>query len=116
MAFDWNFPSKAMSEHEKFVVPHEIDEILDRLPPQVTLHVPDHILSLWFPPGPSNGVMQGRVLARALSYAAVPAASRITATSAKESSPRRYCRKIDPAKAPSTSSAEVKPGSCGCGR
>ena len=58
-----------MSEHEKFVVPHEIDEILDRLPPQVTLHVPDHILSLWFPPGPSNGVMQGHPLARALSYA-----------------------------------------------
>jgi hypothetical protein len=48
MAFDRNFPSKAMSEHEKFVVPHEIDEILDRLPPQVTLHVPDNILSRWF--------------------------------------------------------------------
>ena len=30
-----------MSEHEKFAVPHEIEEILDRLPPQVTLHVPD---------------------------------------------------------------------------
>ena len=69
MAFDRNSPSKAMSEHEKFVVPHEIDEILDRLPPRVTLHVPDHILSLWFPPGPSNGVMQGRALARAVSYA-----------------------------------------------
>jgi hypothetical protein len=65
MAFDRNFPSKAMSEHEKFVVPHEIDEILDRLPPRVTLHVPDHILSRWFPPGPANGVMEGRALARA---------------------------------------------------
>ena len=69
MAFDRNFPAKAMSEQEKFAVPHEIEEILDRLPPQVTLHVPDHILSLWFPPGPSNGVMQGRALARAVSYA-----------------------------------------------
>ncbi len=58
-----------MSEHEKFSVPHEIDEILDRLPTQVTLHVPDHILSLWFPPGPANGVMAERALARALSYA-----------------------------------------------
>src|SRR5260221_11996093 len=58
-----------MSEHEKFAVPHEIEEILDRLPPQVTLHVPDHILSLWFPPGPANRVMEGRALARALSYA-----------------------------------------------
>ena len=54
-----------MSEHEKFAAPHEIEEILDRLPPQVTLHVPDHILSLWFPPGPANGVMEGRALARA---------------------------------------------------
>jgi hypothetical protein len=58
-----------MSEHEKFAVPHEIEEILDRLPPRVTLHVPDHILSLWFPPGPANGVMEGRALARVLSYA-----------------------------------------------
>src|SRR5215470_20347715 len=33
---------------------------------------------------------------------AVPAASRITAMSVKESSPRRYRRKIDPAKASST--------------
>jgi hypothetical protein len=64
-----NFPWKAMSEHEKFAVPHEIEEILDRLPPRVTLHVPDHILSLWFPPGPANGVMEGRALARVLSYA-----------------------------------------------
>ena len=69
MAFDRNFPSKAMSEHEKFVVPHEIDEILDRLPRRVTLHVPDRILSLWFPPGPANGVMEGSALARAVNYA-----------------------------------------------
>ena len=58
-----------MSEHEKFAVPHEIEEILDRLPPQVTLNVPDHILALWFPPGPVDGVMEGRALARTLSYA-----------------------------------------------
>src|SRR5262245_46407882 len=111
--------SKAMSEHEKFAVPHEIDEILDRLPPQVTLHVPDHILALWFPPGPANGVMEGRALAARLATPKVaPASSRITATAVRASSPRRYRRKIDPAKAPSTScfTAEVKPGSCGCGR
>jgi hypothetical protein len=58
-----------MSEHDRFSVPHEIDEILERLPPQVTLNVPDHILALWFPPGPANGVMEGRALARAQSYA-----------------------------------------------
>jgi hypothetical protein len=54
-----------MSEHEKFAVPHEIEEILDRLPSQVMLHVPDRILSLWFPPGPAHGVMEGSALARA---------------------------------------------------
>src|SRR5262249_61015041 len=46
-----------------------IDEILERLPPQVTLNVPDHILSRWFPPGPVNGVMEGAALVRAQSYA-----------------------------------------------
>src|SRR5262249_56143375 len=51
------FPSTAMSEHERFSVPHEIDEILERLPPQVTLNVPDHILSLWFPPTPPTPVL-----------------------------------------------------------
>ena len=63
-----HFPSFFPSV-ERISVPHEIDEILDLLPPQVTLNVPDHILSLWFPPGPANGVMEGRALSRALSYA-----------------------------------------------
>ena len=53
----------------KFAVPHEIDEILDRLPPQVTLNVPDHILAKWFPPGPTNDGMDGVALERAQSYA-----------------------------------------------
>src|SRR5262249_6742181 len=59
-----------MNEHDRFSVPHEIDEILERLPPQVTLNIPDHILSLWFPPGPANGVMEGRALTRAQSLRA----------------------------------------------
>ena len=54
---------------ERISVPHQVDEILDFLPPQATFNVPDHILSLWFPPGPANGVIEGRALARALSYA-----------------------------------------------
>jgi len=29
-----------------FSAPHEIDENLELLPPQVTLNVPDHLLSL----------------------------------------------------------------------
>jgi len=53
----------------KFAVPHEIDGILDRLPPLVTLNVPDHVLSLWFPPGPVDGTMSGPALERAQSYA-----------------------------------------------
>jgi hypothetical protein len=52
-----------------FSAPHEVDEILELLPLQVTLNVPDHLLSLWFPPGPANGVMEGAALARAQSYA-----------------------------------------------
>ena len=43
---------------QKFSAPHEIDEILELLPSQVTLNVPDHILSLWFPPGPANGIVR----------------------------------------------------------
>ena len=53
---------------QKFSVPDEIEEILERLPPQVTLNVPDHVLSVW-PPGPANDVMEGPVLERAQSYA-----------------------------------------------
>jgi hypothetical protein len=75
MAFDRNFGSKVMTDRErasslqKFSVPHEIDEILELLSQHVTLNVPDHILSLWFPPGPANGVMEGPALERAQSYA-----------------------------------------------
>jgi hypothetical protein len=52
-----------------FSAPHEVDEILELLSPQVTLNVPDHLLSLWFPPGPANGVMEGSALERTQSYA-----------------------------------------------
>jgi hypothetical protein len=52
-----------------FAVPHEIEEILDLLPPQVTLNVPDHILSQWFPPGPTDAGMDGLALERAQTYA-----------------------------------------------
>jgi hypothetical protein len=58
-----------MGEPERFSVPFVIEEILDRLPPEVALHVPDHILAIWFPPGPANGVMLESSLARAQAYA-----------------------------------------------
>jgi hypothetical protein len=73
--FDGVFESKAMIDSErfpssqKFSTPHAIDEILDLLPPHVTLNVPRHILSLWFLPGPANGLMEGPALERAQSYA-----------------------------------------------
>ena len=53
-----------MSEHDRFSVPHEIDEILERLPPQVTLNVPDHILALWFPPGPAAALVKAFSISR----------------------------------------------------
>jgi hypothetical protein len=62
-------PRQDPKQVPKFAVPHEIDEILDRLPPQVTLNVPDHILALWFPPGPVDGAMGGLALERAHGYA-----------------------------------------------
>jgi hypothetical protein len=58
-----------MIERNTFSVPLEIEEILDRLPLYVTLHVPDHILAIWFPPGPTQGRMEGRALERAQGYA-----------------------------------------------
>jgi hypothetical protein len=68
-----DFESEAMIDREgfpsSFSAPHEVDEILELLPPEATLNVPDHLLSLWFPPGPVNGVMDGPTLERAQAYA-----------------------------------------------
>ena len=61
--------SRAMGEPERFSVPFVIEEILERLPPEVALHVPDHILAIWFAPGPANSVMPEASLARAQGYA-----------------------------------------------
>jgi hypothetical protein len=52
-----------------FSVPHEIDEILERLPPQLTLNVPDHVLALWFPCEPADGAIGAPTLERARHYA-----------------------------------------------
>jgi hypothetical protein len=58
-----------MPQDREFPIPHEVDEILERLPPQITLNVPDHVLAVWFPPGPSGGRMNEESLQRAQSYA-----------------------------------------------
>jgi hypothetical protein len=68
-----------------FSAPHEIDEILELLPPQVTLNVPDHLLSLWFPPGPVNGVAP-RSSVRKLMRKVADVSSDTTARPVRESS------------------------------
>jgi len=58
-----------MVQDRQFPVPPEIDEILDRLPPEVTLNVPDYVLSRWFSPAAADGHIDEVTLARARSYA-----------------------------------------------
>jgi len=57
-----------MVEHRKLLLPPEIDEILDRLPPQVTLNVPRDVLSRWFSAEP-NDAIDKVTLERAQNYA-----------------------------------------------
>jgi hypothetical protein len=52
-----------------FSVPHEIDEILDRLPARVTLNVPEDVLALWFPRASASGRVDAATLERARIYA-----------------------------------------------
>ena len=61
--------SDAMVENRRFPLPSEIDEILDRLPPKVTLNVPSDVLVHWFSPASADGDMDEVTLARAENYA-----------------------------------------------
>jgi len=54
-----------MVENRRFPLPPEIDEILDRLPPKVTLNVPSDVLVHWFSPTSADGAMDEVTLARA---------------------------------------------------
>ena len=58
-----------MVERRKFSLPPEIDEILDLLPPQVTLNVPGDVLSRWFSAKSANHGIDEITLKRAQSYA-----------------------------------------------
>ena len=58
-----------MTQDREFPVPPEVDEILDRRPPQVTLNVPDYVLLRWFPPESADGTVDAVTLERAQSYA-----------------------------------------------
>jgi hypothetical protein len=58
-----------MAQDRQFPVPPEIDEILDRIPPEVTLNVPDYVLSRWFPPASGAGGVDEVTVERAQRYA-----------------------------------------------
>jgi hypothetical protein len=58
-----------MPHNREFPVPPEVDEILDRLPPRVTLNVPDYVLLQWFPPKSADGGVDEITLERAQGYA-----------------------------------------------
>jgi hypothetical protein len=82
-----------MSDRERFPAahefspPHEIDEILDILPEEVTLNVPDQILSVWFPPGPADVLWKdSHSSGRKITHTAVDASSDITPAPMRESS------------------------------
>jgi hypothetical protein len=59
-----------MASHPEFNVPAELDDILDRLPTGLALHVPDDFLEMWFPPGVVADVMEKQARERAERYAA----------------------------------------------
>jgi hypothetical protein len=65
----WNGRHKETMLQQKFSVPQEIEEILDRLPPHVTLSVPDHVLSGWFSRARSDAALEEIVIARVEGYA-----------------------------------------------
>jgi hypothetical protein len=50
--------------------PEAFRETLEKLVPGVSMHVPDAILEIWFPPGPIAGIMDGSALATARAYGA----------------------------------------------
>jgi hypothetical protein len=50
-------------------VPHELDEILELLPPRVSLNVPESVLAEWFCTVPGDGRVNDTVLKRADVYA-----------------------------------------------
>ena len=58
-----------MAHDREFPVPPEVDEILDRLPLQVTLNVPDYVLLRWFPSEAADGSVDEVTLERAQGYA-----------------------------------------------
>lgn len=50
-------------------VPPEVDELLELLPPRVSLNVPENVLAEWFSAAPGNGRVNDAILKRAEVYA-----------------------------------------------
>lgn len=58
-----------MSEESPFGVPHEIDEILELLPPRVSLNVPETVLVEWFSAAAREGRVTDAMISRAETFA-----------------------------------------------
>jgi len=58
-----------MGEVPSFGVPPELDELLELLPPRVSLNVPENVLAEWFSPVAGNGQVNETILKRAEVYA-----------------------------------------------
>jgi hypothetical protein len=58
-----------MGEIPSFGVPPELDEILELLPPRVSLNVPEKVLAEWFSPSSGNVRISDTALKRAETYA-----------------------------------------------
>jgi hypothetical protein len=50
--------------------PDGFAETLEKLLPQIAMHVPDEVLVAWFPPSAASGVMDESAMASAKAYAA----------------------------------------------
>lgn len=58
-----------MSDETSFGVPHEIDEILELLPPRISLNVPENVLVEWFSPAAGDDRINETIIKRAEVYA-----------------------------------------------
>jgi hypothetical protein len=58
-----------MDQASSFGVPSEVDEILELLPPRITLNVPESVLAEWFSPAAAIRRVNDAILKRAEIYA-----------------------------------------------
>jgi hypothetical protein len=58
-----------MNDESSFGVPHEVDEILELLPPRITLNVPEIILVEWFSAKAGEERLTAAMIKRAETFA-----------------------------------------------